>query len=221
MDAGGGNGVAGGSSASPSAWAALLPARKSRRVDLVGSAMHLHYIGPQTRSFVMLFRTLVIATIVLAPALVNAADPPARKTAVSIVGDAFHIDGRPTYAGRTWQGHKIEGLLLNSRVVQGIYDDLNPETVGQWAYPDTGKWDADRNTREFIAAMPQWRKHGLLAFTMCLQGGNPRGYGQNQPWHNSAIESDGRLRADYMSRLERILNQADELGMVAILGIFY
>src|SRR6185369_63486 len=40
-------------------------------------------------------------------------------------------------------------------------------------------------------------------------------------WHNSAIESDGRLRADYMSRLARILDRADELGMVAILGIFY
>ena len=44
---------------------------------------------------------------------------------------AFHINGQPTYAGRTWQGHKIEGLLLNSRMVQGIFDDLNPETVEQ------------------------------------------------------------------------------------------
>ena len=39
----------------------------------------------------------------------------------------------------------------------------NPETVAQWAYADTGKWDAERNTREFIAAMPEWRRHGLLA----------------------------------------------------------
>src|SRR5687768_2201146 len=83
-----------------------------------------------------------------------AADPPARKTEVSIVGDAFHINGRPTYAGRTWNGYKIEGLLLNSRMVQGIFDDLNPETAKRWAYPDTGRWDAERNNREFIAAMP-------------------------------------------------------------------
>ena len=80
-----------------------------------------------------------------------------RKTAVSIVGDAFHISGRPTYEGRTFHGHKIEGLLLNSRMVQGIFDDLNSETVKNWAYPDTGKWDAERNTREFLAAMPSWR----------------------------------------------------------------
>lgn len=140
---------------------------------------------------------------------------------MTIVGDAFHINGQPTYAGHTWKGHKVEGLLLNSRMVQGIFDDLNPETQPRWAYPDTGKWDADRNTREFIAAMPEWHKHGLLAFTINLQGGSPQGYSKEQPWHNSAINADGSLRPEYMARLEQILDKADELGMVAILGIFY
>jgi hypothetical protein len=144
-----------------------------------------------------------------------------RRTQVSIVGDAFHINGQPTYAGREWRGHRIEGLLLNSRMVQGIFDDRNAETRSRWAYPDTGRWDADRNTREFIEAMPQWREHGLLAFTINLQGGSPQGYSREQPWHNSAIEPDGRLRPDYMTRLERIVDRADELGMVAILGLFY
>jgi hypothetical protein len=151
----------------------------------------------------------------------RAAEPPPRKTAVTIVGDAFHINGRPTYEGRTWQGHKIEGLLLNSRVVQATFDDLNPETAAQWAYPDTKKWDADRNTREFIAALPAYRAHGLLAITLNLQGGNPRGYGDGQPWHNSAIVADGSLRPEYLGRFEKILDRADELGMVVILGIFY
>jgi len=144
-----------------------------------------------------------------------------RKTEVSIRGDAFFINGKPTYAGRTWQGRKIEGLLLNSRMVQGIFDDLNPETVSRWAYPDTGKWDPERNTREFVAAMPEWRRHGLLAFTINLQGGSPQGYSREQPWHNSALTEAGDLRPAYMARLERILDKADELGMVAILGIFY
>ncbi|NLE61463.1 MAG: hypothetical protein GX616_24190 [Planctomycetes bacterium] len=148
-----------------------------------------------------------------------AAEP--RRTEVSIRGDAFLINGRPTYEGRTWQGHKIEGLLFNSRMVQGIFDDLNPDTKTKWVYPDTGQWDADRNTREFIAAMPQWRAHGLLAFTINLQGGCPQGYCKEQPWQNSAIESDGSLRKDYMERLEKILRKSDELGMVAILGLFY
>ena len=144
-----------------------------------------------------------------------------RRTTVSIVGDEFHINGRPTYAGRNWNGHKVQGLLLNSRMVQGIFDDLNTNTVSNWAYPDTGKWDAERNTREFIAAMPEWRKQGLLAFTINLQGGSPQGYSKEQPWHNSAIAEDGSLRASYMQRLGSVLDRADELGMVVILGYFY
>jgi len=166
-----------------------------------------------------MLRHVVFALLAGSLSLAAAAEP--RKTAVSIAGPAFHINGRPTYEGRTWQGHKIEGLLLNSRMVQGIFDDLNPETIKLWAYPDTGKWDAERNTREFIAAMPTWREHGLLAFTICLQGGSPQGYSRDQPWHNSAINADGSLRPDYMARLERIVNRADELGMVVILGVFY
>lgn len=144
-----------------------------------------------------------------------------RKTAVSIVGEHFHINGTPTYAGREWRGRKVEGLLMNSRMVQGIFDDRNLATVARWAYADTGKWDAERNTREFIAAMPEWKKHGLLAFTICLQGGSPEGYSKSQPWENSAFAPDGTLRADYMARLARILDRADELGMVAIVGYFY
>lgn len=143
------------------------------------------------------------------------------KTTVAINGSQFSINGRPTYAGRAWNGHKIEGLLMNSRMVQGIFDDLNPDTRARWAYPDTGVWDAERNTREFIAAMPEWRRHGLLSFTINLQGGSPLGYADKQPWHNSGITEDGSLRPESMTRLERILDRADELGMVVILGIFY
>jgi len=150
--------------------------------------------------------------------------PPrtARHTEVSIRDDAFLINGRPTYPGRTWEGLRIEGLLLNSRMVQGIFDDLNPETRPRWAYPDTGAWDPERNTREFVAAMPEWRRHGLLAFTINLQGGSPQGYTKGRhPWHNSALAEDGTLRPEYMARLERILDRADALGMAVILGIFY
>lgn len=144
-----------------------------------------------------------------------------RKTEVSIEGEMFHINGQPTYAGRTWQGRRVEGLLLNSRMVQGIFDDLNPQTVHRWAYPDTNRWDPERNTREFLDAMPVWRAAGLLAFTINLQGGSPEGYSREQPWHNSALTADGDLRGDYMARLERILDRSDELGLVAIVGVFY
>lgn len=145
----------------------------------------------------------------------------ARRTEITVEGEQFLINGRPTYAGRYYRGMKIQGLLMNARLVQGIFDDLNPQTRSRWAYPDTGVWDPERNTREFIAAMPEWRRHGLLSFTINLQGGSPQGYSREQPWHNSAIEADGSLRPDYMARLERILDRADELGMAPIVGVFY
>jgi hypothetical protein len=142
-------------------------------------------------------------------------------TEASIQGTQFLINGQPTYADRSWQGWPIEGLLLNSRMVQATFDDLNPDTHELWAYPDTGVWDPDRNTDEFIAMLPVYRTHGLLAFTVNLQGGSPQGYSRAQPWHNSAIAADGQLRSDYMRRFERIINRADGLGMLVILGIFY
>lgn len=143
------------------------------------------------------------------------------QTTVSIQQDGFLINGRPTYEGRSWQGQRVEGLLFNTRMVQGIFDDLNPETVQRWAYPDTGGWDAQRNTAEFIDAMPAWCQRGVLGVTLNLQGGSPEGYSKSQPWHNSAFDADGSLRPDYMSRCRRILDRADELGMVIILGLFY
>lgn len=153
-----------------------------------------------------------------APAVMAAAR---RKTEVSIRGDQFLINGRLTYQGRSWKGHKIEGLLMNSRMAQGTFDDRNPETVSKWAYPDTKKWDPERNVREFIAAMPEWRSHGLLSFTLNLQGGSPEGYSKRQPWETSGINPDGSIRPECLSRLERILNRADQLGMVVIVGYFY
>jgi hypothetical protein len=149
------------------------------------------------------------------------AQPAARQTSVTIRGDAFAINGRPTYEGRRWNGHRIEGLLLNSRMVQATFDDLNSETRDLWKYLDTGRWDAERNTREFIAAMPEWRRHGLLAFTVNLQGGSPQGYSKDQPWHNSAFTPSGTLRPEYLTRMERVIDAADRLGMAVILGYFY
>jgi hypothetical protein len=146
---------------------------------------------------------------------------PERATRVRVVGDKFHINGRPTYPGRAWNGKPIEGLLFNSRMVQATFDDRNPETVKKWAYPDTKTWDPDRNTAEFVAQMPGWRKHGLLAVTLNLQGGSPEGYSKVQPWHNSGVNADGSLDPKYLARLARVLDKADEIGMVVILGVYY
>jgi hypothetical protein len=143
------------------------------------------------------------------------------QTKVSIQAESFLINNQLTYAGRNWQGHKIEGLLLNSRMVQATFDDRNRETVSRWAYPDTKQWDADRNTNEFLAMLPEWRAAGLLAVTLNLQGGSPEGYSKQQPWHNSALDADGSLDEKYLQRLHKIIARTDQLGMVVILGIYY
>ena len=170
-------------------------------------------------------------------------------TLISIEGDAWLIDGRTTYVGRSYRGWDVAGLLMNSRMTNAVFDDENPVTRHLWTYPDTGEWDPDRNTNEFIAQLPIYRAHGLLAVTVNLQGGSPTGYyrkpqfrevkedhgitatddeiwaglpnPESQPWHNSAFNPDGSLKHEFCKRTKRIIAACDQLGMVVILGYFY
>ena len=99
-----------------------------------------------------------------------------RQTRVAVDGEAWLINGDPTWRQREYRGWPIEGLLLNSRMANAIFDDANPANRFLWRYPDTGRWDADRNTDEFVRALPVYREHGLTAVTVNLQGGAPFGY---------------------------------------------
>ncbi len=166
----------------------------------------------------MFLRTSAFIASLLIVVFVNAYEP---QTRVSIDGAKFKINDQWTYAGRTWNGISLEGLLLNSRMVQATFDDLNPETRSMWVYPDTQQWDARRNLQEFLDALPIYREHGLLAVTINLQGGSPQGYSKSQPWHNSAFDADGNIRDDYAHRLEQVIERCDALGMVVIVGYFY
>jgi hypothetical protein len=148
------------------------------------------------------------------------AAPGSRATSVAIAGNAFHINGKPTYPGRSFRGSKVEGQLFTSRMVNCIINDQNPETRGMWAWRD-GPWDPERNTSEFIAALPLYRSRGLTSIAFNVQGGSPMGYGWHQPWHTSGYTPDGRLLPDYRSRLLRVLDAVDANGMVAVLGYFY
>ncbi len=173
----------------------------------------------------------------------------ASTTQLSIESESWLINGRPTYQGQRYRGWNVEGLLMNSRMTNAVFDDENPVTRGLFAYPDTGEWDADRNTDELVAMLPVYRSHGLLAVTVNLQGGSPTGYyreamfrenmvergidfdddvvwaglpsAASQPWHNSAFNSDGSLKPAFLDRTERIISACDRLGMVVILGYFY
>ncbi|MDA3961712.1 MAG: hypothetical protein PF961_13055 [Planctomycetota bacterium] len=143
-------------------------------------------------------------------------------TTLSIHGTDFYLDGVPSYQGRTWQGHRIEGLLFNSRMIQGIFDDSCAETRGHWAYPDTGIWDPERNVSEFIAALPAYRRHGLLGVTVGLQGGGSiYTAGIYDQYHASAFADDGSLDPAWINRLDRVLAAADAQGMVVIVSYFY
>jgi hypothetical protein len=119
------------------------------------------------------FVTIFVGTAVLFAGTVCAAPEevvkhPDRKTTVNLRGDSFFTNGQITYSGRTYRGMKVEGLLFNSRMVQGIFDDANPRTRAMWNYPD-GAWNPQRNTREFVAAMPPRKRD---------QSGAPRAAGR-------------------------------------------
>lgn len=143
-------------------------------------------------------------------------------TTISIDGTKWLIDGEPTHKGRSYKGSPVEGLLFNTRMVQAIFDDENPETASRWAYPDTGRWDPERNLAEFIEQLPNYRAHGCTAVTVNLQGGMPVFRTESaQPWINSAIDPKGELKPAYMDRLSRLLKAADEAGIVVIVGFYY
>jgi hypothetical protein len=123
------------------------------------------------------------------------------RTAVAIVGGRWHINGEVTYAGA-----KAEGLLLNVRMVSATFEDHNR--------PD---FDAEANTDEFIAQIPDYVAHGVRAFTLNLQGGMP-GY---EGAVNSAFDAEGSLRDSYLKRALRVIEACDRHGAVVILGCYY
>lgn len=108
------------------------------------------------------------------------------RTEISIEADRFILNGVPTLEGRVHGGTSVAGLLLNSRMANATFDDDNPLTRPLWAYPDTGEWDAERNTDEFVAMLPAYAAFGLNCVDINLQGAAPLGYYRNTP---SAIEA--------------------------------
>lgn len=131
------------------------------------------------------------------------------SSTLSISGNKLLLNGE--YINK---GTPAEGLLINSRMIQGISDGFN-----NWPYPDTGKWNATRNNEEFIQNMPLWKSKGLNAFTVGMQGGAPKSGATG--YKNSAFNGDGTLKSSYMGRLRKILDKANELNMIVIVSMFY
>ncbi|MBN4064981.1 hypothetical protein JYU04_04515, partial [Dehalococcoides mccartyi] len=98
------------------------------------------------------------------------------NTSVSIYGDSFLINGIPTLQGRTFRGVSIEGLLLNSRMANAMWDDENKLTRHLWTYTNSKRRYADRNTEELIDMLPTYYGRGLTCIDINLQGASPTGY---------------------------------------------
>jgi hypothetical protein len=176
------------------------------------------------RSIVALVAVLLSASLAIAvQPRAGSAIVPASQTAVSVQGTHFLINGRLTS-----QGKAAEGQLLNTRMAQAIFDDDNPATATDWAYPDTHQWNPQRNTNEFLATLPAYAQHGIRMITVGLQGGCPAHTppaltcpGGDHPWIVSAFNADGSLKPAWMTRLDQVIRAADHNGIVVMVQFFY
>jgi CubicO group peptidase (beta-lactamase class C family) len=125
----------------------------------------------------------------------------APHTRVTIANTQWRLNGQPTYAAA-----EAEGLLLNVRMVNAVFEDANRRA-----------FDPDANTARFLAALPDYLDQGVRAFTLSLQGGDP-GY---EGALNSALTPDGALKSPYMRRVARVIDACDRAGAAVILSIFY
>lgn len=123
------------------------------------------------------------------------------QTKVAIIDGKWHINEDITY-----REAKAEGLLMNVRMVNAVFEDTKR--------PD---FDPQENTDRFITQIPDYVAYGVRAFTLSLQGGMP-GY---EGAVNSAFSPDGSLRASYLARVKRVIAACDNSGVAVILCCYY
>jgi hypothetical protein len=146
---------------------------------------------------------------------------------ISIQGDKFLFDDRLTYSDFPTAKPEALGRLMNSRMVQATFDDENPETIKLFNYPDGSPFNPDRQTDEFVAALPSYRRHGVIAATVNFQGGFPQYHIHLrrdqilQDWENNAFTAEGALKDRYADRMRRVIEGMDEQRMACIVGLFY
>jgi CubicO group peptidase (beta-lactamase class C family) len=124
-----------------------------------------------------------------------------RRTRVAVQDGRWSLNGAVTY-----RGAKAEGLLMNVRMVNAVFEDTRRPA-----------FDPEANTERFVRQVPAYVRHGVRAFTLNLQGGMP-GY---EGAVNSAFDADGNLRGAYLRRVRRVIEACDREGAVVILGCFY
>lgn len=142
------------------------------------------------------------------------------KTNLSVSGEQFLVNGKPTYSEIPGSNMQAHGLLFNQRMIQGIFDDRGNRK--RYKRGGMGFFDPDANTEALVAALPQWHAYGLRAITVGLQGGWPVGMVDVEEIENNPFRENGKeIDQAYLKRLDRIVKAADELGMVVIVNILY
>lgn len=141
------------------------------------------------------------------------------KTTLRISGENFFINDRLVYDEIPGSNPRMHGLIMNARFIQGISDDRRePSRFNRFSRT----FDAETNTDDLIAALPEWYRYGMRAFTVGLQGGGNCFTIPNEEIVNTPYSRDGRsIDPKYLARLARLLNAADEMGMVVIVSLLY
>jgi len=129
-----------------------------------------------------------------------------------------------TYSGPGFRPDAA-GRLMNLRVAQAVVHD-------EWLTEEP--FDPDKNTDRVIAALDEYKKHGILSISVSLQGANAayertpnikreRAYklGPGKGMLTSAFNADGSLKQRWLDRTLRLARALDQRGMVLNLVYFY
>jgi hypothetical protein len=149
-------------------------------------------------------RAVLLLLTVAGARAVRSEEPFQAATRLTLQKGLWHLNGKPTYPGA-----KAEGLLLNVRMANAVFEDRNPATCPKG-------FDPEKNSAAFIEKVPQYVAQGVRGFTVGLQGGSP-GY---RGGLCSAYEADGSLRPDFLKRVARVIEGCDRAGAAVILTCF-
>ena len=141
------------------------------------------------------------------------------NTVLSIKEDRFLINGSLTYSEIKGCPASCNGLLMNARFIQGIFNDKN--NIDR--YNRFGRtFNVKNNTEQLINALPLWYSYGLRAITVGFQGGGACFTIDNKSVKNTPFSEDGNIEdVSYFDRMDKIIKAADSLGMIVIVSAFY
>jgi hypothetical protein len=156
---------------------------------------------------ILSFRDIICFLLLIAFYGCRSSNSTSTGTVISIDGDKWFLNERIIN-----EGSPAEGLLMNVRMINCVFEDR-----GSMMPEEFRKFDPEINTDSFISKIPEYMNSGVNAFTIGLQGGNP-GY---EGAINSAFDSAGSLRQEYLDRVEKVIRDVDENSGAVILSCFY